>query len=41
VKIVFDEPLDVLTHLAPGMSVEPRVDVAGPGKASAGPPRPE
>jgi len=28
VKIVLDEPLDVLMHLAPGMSVEPRVDVA-------------
>jgi membrane fusion protein (multidrug efflux system) len=41
VKIVFDEPLDVLTHLAPGMSVEPRVDVTGPGNASAGPPRPQ
>jgi membrane fusion protein (multidrug efflux system) len=30
-KIVFDEPLDGLTHLAPGMSVEPRVNVAAPG----------
>jgi membrane fusion protein (multidrug efflux system) len=29
VKIVFDEPLDVLSLLAPGMSVEPRVNVAG------------
>jgi membrane fusion protein (multidrug efflux system) len=28
VKIVFDEPLDVLSLLAPGMSVEPRVNVA-------------
>jgi len=28
VKIVFDEPLDVLSRLAPGMSVEPRVNVA-------------
>jgi membrane fusion protein (multidrug efflux system) len=41
VKIVFDEPLDVLSHLAPGMSVEPRVDVAAPGNPSAGPPRPQ
>jgi membrane fusion protein (multidrug efflux system) len=40
VKIVFDEPLDVLFHLAPGMSVEPRVDVAAPGDPSAGPPKP-
>jgi membrane fusion protein (multidrug efflux system) len=29
VKVVFDEPLDVLSLLAPGMSVEPRVNVAG------------
>jgi membrane fusion protein (multidrug efflux system) len=28
IKIVFDEPLDVLSLLAPGMSVEPRVNVA-------------
>jgi membrane fusion protein (multidrug efflux system) len=41
VKIVFDEPLDVLMHLAPGMSVEPRVDVAAPGDPSAGPPPPQ
>jgi membrane fusion protein (multidrug efflux system) len=41
VKIVFDEPLDVLSHLAPGMSVEPRVDVAAPGDSSAGPPQPQ
>jgi membrane fusion protein (multidrug efflux system) len=41
VKIVFDEPLDVLTHLAPGMSVEPRVDVAADGDPSAGPPQPK
>jgi membrane fusion protein (multidrug efflux system) len=41
VKIVFDEPLDVLMHLAPGMSVEPRVDVSAAGDESAGPPRPE
>jgi membrane fusion protein (multidrug efflux system) len=41
IKIVFDEPLDVLIHLAPGMSVEPRVDVAAPGNASAGPPPPQ
>jgi membrane fusion protein (multidrug efflux system) len=41
VKIVFDEPLDVLFHLAPGMSVEPRVDVAAPGDPSAGPPKPQ
>ena len=40
-KIVFDEPLDVLIHLAPGMSVEPRVDVANPGDSSAGPPQPK
>jgi membrane fusion protein (multidrug efflux system) len=28
VKIVFDEPLDILMNLAPGMSVEPRVDIS-------------
>jgi membrane fusion protein (multidrug efflux system) len=33
VKIVFDEPLDILWNLAPGMSVEPRVDVAAAGSA--------
>jgi len=33
-KILFDEPLDVLTNLAPGMSVEPRVDVAATPAAS-------
>jgi len=32
VKIVFDEPLDVLFRLAPGMSVEPRVDITAAGK---------
>jgi membrane fusion protein (multidrug efflux system) len=31
VKIVFDEPLDALLDLAPGMSVEPRVNVAAKG----------
>jgi membrane fusion protein (multidrug efflux system) len=31
VKIVFDEPLDTLLGLAPGMSVEPRVDVTAAG----------
>jgi membrane fusion protein (multidrug efflux system) len=41
IKIVFDEPLDVLFDLAPGMSVEPRINVAAPGDASAGPPRPQ
>jgi len=41
IKIVFDEPLDVLLQLAPGMSVEPRVDVSAPGDASAGPPQPQ
>jgi len=39
-KIVFDEPLDVLRLLAPGMSVEPRVDVAAEGNDNAGPPQP-
>jgi membrane fusion protein (multidrug efflux system) len=38
VKIVFDEPLDVLRLLAPGMSVEPRVNVAVEGNSDAGPP---
>jgi membrane fusion protein, multidrug efflux system len=41
VKIVFDEPLDVLFNLAPGMSVEPRVDVAADGNPQAGPPQPK
>jgi membrane fusion protein (multidrug efflux system) len=41
IKILFDEPLDLLLHLAPGMSVEPRIDVAAPGDPSAGPPRPQ
>jgi len=41
VKIVFDEPLDVLRRLSPGMSVEPRVHVSAPGDSSAGPPKPE
>ena len=41
IKIVFDEPLDVLLRLAPGMSVEPRVDVSAPGDSSAGPPQPQ
>ena len=40
-KIVFDEPLDILARLGPGMSVEPRVDVSGPGDPSAGPPQPQ
>jgi membrane fusion protein (multidrug efflux system) len=31
IKILFDEPPDVISLLAPGMSVEPRVDVAAPG----------
>jgi membrane fusion protein (multidrug efflux system) len=31
VKIVFDEPPDVLARLAPGMSVEPRVDITADG----------
>ena len=31
VKIVFDEAPDILSLLAPGTSVEPKVDVAGPG----------
>ncbi len=29
VKIVFDEPLGALLRLAPGMSVEPKIDVSG------------
>jgi hypothetical protein len=41
VKIVFDEPVDVLERLSPGMSVEPRVHVSVPGDASAGPPQPK
>jgi membrane fusion protein (multidrug efflux system) len=41
VKIIIDEPLDILLRLAPGMSVEPRVDISGPGDSSAGPPRPQ
>jgi membrane fusion protein (multidrug efflux system) len=41
VKILIDEPLDVLLRLAPGMSVEPRVDVAAPEDPSAGPPQPK
>jgi membrane fusion protein (multidrug efflux system) len=41
VKIVFDEPLDVLKRLAPGMSVEPRVNVSAPGNTDAGPPPPQ
>jgi membrane fusion protein (multidrug efflux system) len=32
VKIVFDEPEDVLMNLGPGMSVEPKVNVAAPGR---------
>ena len=34
VKIFFDEPLDVLSRFAPGMSVEPRVDVSAAGGSS-------
>jgi membrane fusion protein (multidrug efflux system) len=41
VKIVFDEPEDVLSRLAPGISVEPRVNVAAPGDPSEGPPPPQ
>jgi membrane fusion protein (multidrug efflux system) len=41
VKLVFDEPLDVLTRLSPGMSVEPRVHVSADGDDSAGPPQPK
>ena len=41
VKILFDEPQDVLMRLAPGMSVEPRVDVTAPGNTDAGPPQPQ
>jgi membrane fusion protein (multidrug efflux system) len=40
VKIVFDEPLDVLRRLSPGMSVEPKVHVSAAGDPSAGPPQP-
>jgi membrane fusion protein (multidrug efflux system) len=31
VKIVFDEPLEILSLLAPGMSVEPKINVAAKG----------
>jgi hypothetical protein len=31
VKLVFDEPLEVLRRLAPGMSVEPSVDLRTAG----------
>jgi membrane fusion protein (multidrug efflux system) len=41
VKIVFDEPLDVLKRLSPGMSVEPSVHVSAAGNSSDGPPQPQ
>ncbi|HEX4084611.1 MAG TPA: HlyD family secretion protein [Chthoniobacteraceae bacterium] len=31
IKILIDEPPDILSRLSPGMSVEPRVDIAAPG----------
>jgi membrane fusion protein (multidrug efflux system) len=36
VKILFDEPQDVLINFAPGMSVEPRVDVGATGNSNPG-----